>query len=293
MRPLLSRSLAATLRSRTPSLKTPLGAGLSTNTNNANINSNNTIDLDAYLRESKARIAARPPKLLFDSLSSTNSHLLNLALADHLPPAAAVSARDDSPAAAAGGNSYSPYPSSSESLSDLILPQGHHLVYFPIQVPASMLTPDGTDPDHAPGYPFVRRMWAGGSVRFRPRWREALRLDGRRVVCVETVGEPVVKLGSAGALGVGGQEKVFVEVRRKYYGGVVVEGESKGGGENGRGGVKDGVFSADGDADGDADGAVMIDETRRLVFMRERRSGEGQAQTQTQTQVPKGRVVRG
>jgi len=137
-----------------------------------------------------------------------------------------------------------------------------------------MLTPDGTDPDHAPGYPFVRRMWAGGSVRFRPGWRDALRLDGRRVVCVETVGEPVVKLGSAGSSGVGGQEKVFVEVRRRYYGG-----------------VKDGILSAN--ADGDADGAVMIDETRRLVFMRERRSGKGLGPAQEQTQVPKSRLVRG
>ncbi|RSM19807.1 hypothetical protein CDV31_001438 [Fusarium ambrosium] len=60
------------------------------------------------------------------------SHLLTTTLTDLISPA-------------------SPTPSTPKISSPPIpLPQGHHLVYFPIQLPPSKLIPDGADPDHSP-----------------------------------------------------------------------------------------------------------------------------------------------
>ncbi|CRK19504.1 hypothetical protein BN1723_017783, partial [Verticillium longisporum] len=111
---------------------------------------------------------------------------------------------------------------------------GHHLVYFPIQARPSELHPDGTDADHWPGRPFMRRMWAGGEVRFRPGWEKDMPLDGREAVCTETVEE--VRLS-----GEGDKAKAFVDVWRRY---TVADG--KGG-----------------------DAAPAIEERRTLVFMPE------------------------
>lgn len=136
-------------------------------------------------------IKSHPAKLIPDYLTPTNSHLLATTLSDLLPPAYAAPSTPlvvGAPAA---------------------LPPGHHLVYFPIQLPPSRLVPDGADPDHAPGAPFHRRMWAGGEVVFRPAARRRLRLDGRPWLCHEAVEAVDVR-------GMEGQEKVFVDVRRKY-----------------------------------------------------------------------------
>ncbi|WYZ40157.1 hypothetical protein EsH8_IV_000498 [Colletotrichum jinshuiense] len=65
--------------------------------------------------------------------------------------------------------------------------------------------PDGTDPDHCPGAPFTRRLWAGGEVRFREGWDDELRLDGRRVGCVESVEDVRAE-----------KERVWVELWRRY-----------------------------------------------------------------------------
>lgn len=89
------------------------------------------------------------------------------------------------------------------------LPQGHHLVYFPLQTPPSALAPDGADADHSPGPPFSRRLWAGGQLLFRPGWRQRLLLDGRPWFCRETI-EGVELRGPPG------REKVFVDVVRRH-----------------------------------------------------------------------------
>jgi hypothetical protein len=119
--------------------------------------------------------------------------------------------------------------------------------------------PDGTDPAHWPGPPFERRMWAGGEVVFRPGWERAMRVDGRRAVCVESVGpQPVLK-----------QDKVFVEVRRRYGVGERDEANAGGGGA-GRGLMSDEEIArriVEG-------GGAVIEEVRRLVFMR-RHEGQG------------------
>jgi len=48
-----------------------------------------------------------------------------------------------------------------------MLPQGHHIVYFPTAaVPESRLDSDGTETTYNPGPPFNRRMWAGGRIEW-------------------------------------------------------------------------------------------------------------------------------
>ncbi|KAL0930920.1 uncharacterized protein CTRU02_213655 [Colletotrichum truncatum] len=125
-----------------------------------------------------------------DHLSPTPSHLLNLLFSDVL---SSSSSKPPPPK----------YPQPSAHSTHL--PQGHHLAYFPLQSPPSGLMPDGTDPDHCPGAPFTRRLWAGGEVRFLEGWEKELRLDGRRVQCVETVEDVRPE-----------KERVWVELWRRY-----------------------------------------------------------------------------
>lgn len=131
----------------------------------------------------------RPPKLLADHLSAQPSRQLATLLAD-LDGDTAAAAQDRGDAAAAAP----------------VLPQGHHLVYFPLPTAASRLAGDGADADHAPPQPPPgagrrddgtdadngrprrwRRLWAGGDVVFAFGWRRRLRLDGRAWACAEAV----------------------------------------------------------------------------------------------------------
>lgn len=132
----------------------------------------------------------QPAKIIYDHLSPTPSHLLTTTLSDLL---------------------HAPDKSSSPRVEQppRHLPQGHHLVYFPIQTPPSQLAFDGADPDHSPGPAFARRLWAGGEVVFHRDWHRELLLDGRPAVCKEEIGDVVVR-------GVSGHEKVFVDVWRRY-----------------------------------------------------------------------------
>lgn len=144
-----------------------------------------------------AAIKAYPPRIIPDYLSPTPSHLLTTTIDDLLPASASSLA----------GTSSSSSPTITSPPRPL--PPGHHLVYFPIQLPPSLLVPDGADPRHAPGEPFSRRVWAGGEVVFADGAGDRLRLDCRAVVCEETVEDVVVR-------GKGKSEKVFVDVWRRY-----------------------------------------------------------------------------
>lgn len=136
---------------------------------------------------------ARKPQMIWDVMSPTNTTLLNIALADFIP----ISCQ---PAFYRAGGKYINY-----IKQNSWLPQGHHFVYFPLQKTASKLCPDGTDPYHSPGGPFVRRMWAGGSLEFKDRFR----LTSSPVVCREIIEDVSIK-------GPEGQEKIFVDVKREY-----------------------------------------------------------------------------
>lgn len=92
----------------------------------------------------------RKPNYMVDFLAPTPSHLLHQSLADFLPPSCLQYIK----------NKYG-FPT--------VLAPGHHLVYFPPQLSNKTLPkllPDGTDTLHSPGEPWVRRMWAGGSITF-------------------------------------------------------------------------------------------------------------------------------
>jgi hydroxyacyl-ACP dehydratase HTD2-like protein with hotdog domain len=150
-----------------------------------------TIDfakLESALRE-------RELPVIHDILSPQPSHLLKQSLKDFL---------HDSP------SSPLAHPS-----RHVILPPGHHLVYFPTPTTASQLLPDGTDTLHSPGPPFTQRLWAGGRVQFADP--DLLRLDSRAVALVERI-KDVRVAGEQGA------EKIFVGIERRI--GMWIVGES-------------------------------------------------------------------
>jgi len=156
--------------------------------------------LDALQTSLHQELTSRPKNYIFDYLTPTPSHLLNITLSDFLP------------------DSCQPYSFSKQNLelptayshcSDTLpLPQGHHIVYFPPQVPSSCLLPDGTDYLQSPGSPFDRRMWAGGSLHFDPQLSNQLLLSNSRVYCTESMPSVVVR-------GTDGDEKIFVTIKRE------------------------------------------------------------------------------
>lgn len=181
-------------------------------------------------------LTARRLPLVYDYLVPTPSHLLNIALADILPPS------PDRPTPATLPHT---------STTPAALPQTHHLIYFPPPIPGADLLPDGTDPLQSPGEPFVRRMWAGGSVTWPRAGATSLPLDGARAACLESIRSVTVK-------GAPGAEKVFVGIERRV--GRLVrddEGEDE---------VRARLYRAD-EADAGEAGVV---ERRNIVFMRER-----------------------
>lgn len=178
------------------------------------------IDFEAI----KAEMLGRPPQLTWTIVSPTNSTLLSIALADFLPKSCHA-------------RTYQLGATSVEKVNGRSsLPPGHHFVYFPLQKTASQLGADGTDPFHSPGGPFVRRMWASGSLEYTGDFR----LDFVPALCSEHI-EAVTVKGSEG------QEKIFVDVVREYKKKSLYKGP---------GGTKSMPLSR------------MILERRTLVFMR-------------------------
>lgn len=148
------------------------------------------------------KLTSRRPNIIYDYLSPTPSHLLNISLADFLPESCY-------PPGFSVEELELPYlPNVNHGSHSGLLPPGHHLVYFSPQVPSSKLLPDGTDPLQSPGDPFVRRMWAGGTLLFNDYLRDQPRLDNRRAYCREHIANVMVK-------GSEGNEKVFVNIERR------------------------------------------------------------------------------
>jgi len=205
------------------------------------------------------KLLSRPPHIIHDYLSPTPSHLLNLSLADHLPPACHPGHFETTTAHLPGRYDETP------------LPQGHHLIYFSAQLPGSQLLPDGTDTLHSPGAPFHRRMWGGGSILFNVEKKHGLDLDGTRAVCLEKITDVKVK-------GKEGDEKVFVGLERKVgmIGRKLSDRAHDGYDEEWplnmeeRLKVLDGISG--GEEVGGMDGLALV-ERRELVFMRERDVG--------------------
>ncbi|KAI9052281.1 hypothetical protein LZ554_003636 [Drepanopeziza brunnea f. sp. 'monogermtubi'] len=146
-------------------------------------------------------LTSRPVKRTTDRITSSPWHLLNTTLADFLPPSCYPTGFDAS-------NPDASYDVPPDPDVNDFLPQGHHLVYFPPAVLESGLLPDGTDSLHSPGPPFVRRLWAGGSIIFNCRERYQLRMRNTLAVCSENITDVKVQ-------GAEGDEKVFVSIRRR------------------------------------------------------------------------------
>ncbi|MCJ1337049.1 hypothetical protein MMC09_002328 [Bachmanniomyces sp. S44760] len=92
---------------------------------------------------------------------------------------------------------------------DYCLGPSRHLIYFPPPTRLSTLLPDGTDPNHSPGEPFTRRMWAGGRLDFSPNSVSTrVNLHGQRAACIERISDVVSK-------GTPGEEKIFVTIERR------------------------------------------------------------------------------
>ncbi|OAA80059.1 hypothetical protein LEL_03545 [Akanthomyces lecanii RCEF 1005] len=180
------------------------------------------------------RLRHQPTKVIPDYLTPMPSHLLTTMLADlelcgasSTPHGGASSPSSTLPLRRPGGSAAESAESSPMVQSPPpSLPQGHHLVYFPILAAPSHLAPDGADIDHSPGAHYSRRLWAGGEVTFRDGTgrsagekdvpRGALVLDGQPWTCTETIGDVRVKEASTGLAKTQGQEKIFVDVWRRY-----------------------------------------------------------------------------
>jgi len=145
-------------------------------------------------------LTSRPKNYIFDYLSPTPSHLLNITLSDFLPESCQPSSFSRTSLELPATNS--------DCSNGIPLPQGHHLVYFPPQVPSSSLLADGTDHLQSPGSPFDRRMWAGGSLHFDPQTSNQLLLSNDRVYCAESMTNVVVR-------GKDRDEKIFVKIKRE------------------------------------------------------------------------------
>ncbi|KIW09054.1 uncharacterized protein PV09_00003 [Verruconis gallopava] len=184
----------------------------------------------------QTELPARVLPILYDDLTSRATHNLNVSLASFVP------------------DSWLPKSTFEDSLPvtspSLELPASHHLVYFNPALPPSKLLPDGTDPNQSPGVPFVRRMWAGGNVR----WKAPLKVDGSRHACVEGIRNVTIK-------GQPGQEKVFVGIERR----IGAIGKDMGDHE-----VRKKLWAETEDDFADAD----IIERRNIVFMYERTEEE-------------------
>lgn len=158
--------------------------------------SKRTLSTSPNFEKIREELLKRPLNLIEDYLSPTNSRLLSLTLSEFLPPASQAT----------------PYGLEEKAYYQYLFPQGHHLVYFPTHTPLSQLLPDGTDVLHSPGAPFVRRMWAGGSVQFSTDPRCVfLGILGRarRATCVEGIRDVRVR-------GPPNEEKIFVDIERQY-----------------------------------------------------------------------------
>ena len=134
-----------------------------------------------------SELTSRRLPLLWDDITPARKHLLTATISDILP--------DRRPLR------YS------KPLRELTFPLGRHLIYFPPVTPLSSLLPDGTDPGQSPGPPFVRRMWAGGSMTLYQPWSSRA-VSHRQITCLERITDVTIK-------GLVGDEKVFVTTNRR------------------------------------------------------------------------------
>ncbi|OCK82723.1 hypothetical protein K432DRAFT_415179 [Lepidopterella palustris CBS 459.81] len=188
--------------------------------------------------------------LIYDDMTPRPSYNLDISLRSFLPPAWTTA----SP-------TMPELPAEDEKAPEL--PPAHHLVYFNPTIPEDDLLPDGTDPLQSPGEPFVRRMWAGGSLRFDhdQNHHKNITLNGKRWVCHEFIRDVQIK-------GKEGDEKVFVSIERRMA--------SWEGVTHGRFAfeVEDTIRRRLWEEDDQKFGYAQVIERRNIVFMREKTPNE-------------------
>lgn len=138
----------------------------------------------------RSQMIALPPAIYVDKRNNEQARLLWNTLTDFLPKTYVEAL-------------------TRKRASDVNMPPGYQMVYFPLSGPLSQLMDDGTDPQHSPGHPYNRRMWAGGVMHFC----YPIPFDSEHRQCLETIHNVEVK-------GREGEEKVLVFLKRS-----VVEGE--------------------------------------------------------------------
>ena len=214
-----------------------------------------------------SELPARRLPIVYDYLSPVHSHLLNTTLTDYLPPSFAQNYLSTAPDSTTTPASVPNLPSTTQNPG--ILPPAYHLIYFPPTTPPSLLLPDGTDPLQSPGPPFVRRMWAGGALRFNLSHSPpgSLSLQGQRTACVERIVDVAVK-------GKEGDEKVFVGIDRRV--GACEEGEGE-----------ETIRARFGEGEDMGNGVACV-ERRNIVFMRERGPQKGAPEKGGEKKILKG-----
>ncbi|KAF1829680.1 hypothetical protein BDW02DRAFT_573746 [Decorospora gaudefroyi] len=98
------------------------------------------------------------------------------------------------------------------SARKFVVPAGHHLVYFNAAPPTQALLPDGTDVSHSPGGPWVRRMWAGGSLQLKP----GQYFDPAVGYVINTHMTSVERIKDVQLRGDADNAKIFVTVERRF-----------------------------------------------------------------------------
>lgn len=93
-----------------------------------------------------------------------------------------------------------------------VVPPGHHLIWFNPALPTDKLLPDGTDASQSPGDPWVRRMWAGGSIMLRPD--QYYHTKGGFIVDTAMAGAERIK--DVRLRGQGDAAKLFVTIERRF-----------------------------------------------------------------------------
>jgi len=162
----------------------------------------------------------RPVNIIDDLVDPENSELLKQLLSESLPSVSQAPPYGFKTKAL--GNRYtSDHGNGSIDVGDqrLYLPQGHHLVYFPTRVPQSQLLEDGTDVLQFPGTPFVRRLWAGGSLTFNTELNSlfhSLPVSRKQNVRHNICSSCIEKIRNVRVKGPSQQEKIIVDIERKY-----------------------------------------------------------------------------
>ncbi|KAI4941151.1 hypothetical protein J4E91_010942 [Alternaria rosae] len=156
-----------------------------------------------------------------------------------------------------------------------MVPFGHHLIWFNPAVRTPELLPDGTDASQSPGGPWVRRMWAGGSIQVRPDEY----YDHNRGFRVEFPMSGTEHIKHVRLHGEGDTAKIFVTIERRFarVDSVGRAYSAKHGKLGKDGGRKLKTYLEQQLRDGDDWGDAIVKEERNLVFFKERTAAELEA----------------